>query len=687
MRPPKGEEQTVTLEQLLPIAEVAGETHHVAPVVLLALWWVESRWDETAINPQTLATGLGQVIPRDYGRMFSDRPTSKELLDPAVNADWSARILRSYLDRRRGDIRAALKGYSGGWETAGDDAYDRVYWQPFLRKYRELVEEVFLSGMTATKLGAHVQEAYPAAYRHLQEAMYPALKVMGNVSPETVASLVADYCVQGRPTPFVWRREWTDDKRDEWVRQGEVGAVAFYNHTIAAYERWRSVTNVVESVNEFTPWAKSDMRALNDFEARLCELFHREGFCVVVGNFSVGWPRLEHWEWYKDALTLGDYLGLHEYWWPGLPDDGWRALRYRRALEAMRGFPRVPPVLITELGWDRAAAGGGDNIGFRAYDNDHEYLRWLQWYDSELQKDPQVLYAVVFQTGAAGDWRQRGFDVVGSNIEHDLAVYVRGADIPTPAPPAPETGEAYRVETRAYDWQGNEVPLEALQQRYGFEIKRAAVEPGCEVFGLVAVREKHGTAATIIKVTHKSAPDVGRAVAWYWPDAPQENPEPTLFDWMPNYLVAMTNANGEVGPGMGVGAYHNPGEPGPHGAWIISPSTASDAVFGLGMLVGTDHHHVDLEFALVVEPQPAPDVPESHLEAIRKAGWNLAGVDYNPDAAFVKYARLHHLGAPMGQEGRVEVGGKRYAVQPYRDAIVYTEEGEWGLEQIKELDY
>ncbi|RLG78445.1 MAG: hypothetical protein DRO14_00480 [Thermoprotei archaeon] len=663
----------MTLEQLLPIAQGAARTHQVGPLVLLALWWIESRWDARAVNPHTLATGLGQVIPSDYGGAFSDRPNSEELLDPAVNADWSARILRQCLDHRRDDLRSAVKDYSGGWRSAGDDAFDRIYWQPFLRKYRELAEEEFLMQTIQTKLGAHVQEAYPQATAHLQQALYPAMKVMGNVSPGAVQALLAHYDAAGRPRPLVWRREWTDDSRDDWVRQGEAGAVHFFEHTIRAYERWRHITNIVESVNEFIPWTESDMRSLNDFEARLCELFHAAGFKVVVGNFSVGWPRLEHWDYYKDALIQGDYLGLHEYWWPSLPDDGWRTLRYRRALETLKGFPRVPPILITEVGWDRAAADGGPHAGFRKFGDERRYLEWLKWYDSQLQQDPQVLCAAIFETGAAHDWRQRGFDVVGSGIERELAMYVRGADLPITDP----IGET-QVQVKAYDWQGNEVALEELQATYGIEIRRAEADPDHEVFRLVAIREKRGDAAEIIRVTSNGEPDVGRAVAWHWPDAPQENPSPTAFDWEPNYLVAYTNSNGEVGPGMGTGAYHDPGEPGPHATWVISPSTPSDAVYGLGMLVGTDHYHVDVEFALVVEPEH--DLVGDVVENIRNYLWNHlypGGVPYNPEAAFPKRARALELGVPVTTEHRVTINQVVYAAQGFALGWLYCREGEW----------
>jgi len=90
---------------------------------------------------------------------------------------------------------------------------------------------------------------------------------------------------------------------------------------------------------------------------------------------------------------------------------------------------------------------------------------------------------------------------------------------------------------------------------------------------------------------------------------------------------------------------------------------------------------------IIPKPEPTPVQPESAIEAIRKAAWNLMGVDYNPDAALYKYARYHDLGPPLGQEGRVRVNGVYYAIQPFRDAIVYTEEGKWSFTDIKEIRY
>jgi len=141
----------MTLEQLLPIATEAAAAYQVGPLVLLALWWIESHWDENAVNPITWATGLGQVIPSEYSASFAYRPTSEELLDAETNADWSARILQENLARAAElhpewssteQLRLALKWYSGGWGRSGEKAYEQVYWRHFEKQLVELMKGV-----------------------------------------------------------------------------------------------------------------------------------------------------------------------------------------------------------------------------------------------------------------------------------------------------------------------------------------------------------------------------------------------------------------------------------------------------------------------------------------------------------------------------------------------------------------
>jgi hypothetical protein len=455
--------------------------------------------------------------------------------------------------------------------------------------------------MTRTKLGSHYQQPSAEAFAWHQAALPPAIKAMGNVGPHDVSDLFPAYDAAGLARPFLLAREWTDDKRDEWVRQGAAGARAFFERVIRRYSQWRHLTDVGEGINEFVPWTPDDMRRLNEFDAEAARLFHREGFRYVGGNFSVGWPELADWPLYLDALREMDFLGLHEYHWPGLPEDGYRTLRYRRAIAAIReAGGRVPPILITEVGWDKALLGGGHE-GFIKSGDQRAYLEWLKRYDSELQQDAEVLYAYIFETGAASDWHAMGFDVVGSEIAEDIAAYMRSAAVPNPAP-VPDKGET--LDIQAFDWQGNPTTVEALQAKYKFQIRRATQEPGKEVFRLSAIREKAGDTAVIARCRlADGAPDVSRHVAGYWPDAPARD---VPGQWYDRYEIGQTNASGEVTAiTMGSGGVIRD-DGGPHAVWVVSPSTPSDCLDRIGWLGGTDHLHVNPEFTLVREPAPTP---------------------------------------------------------------------------------
>lgn len=278
--------------------------------------------------------------------------------------------------------------------------------------------------------------------------------------------------------------------------------------------------------------------------------------------------------------------------------------------------------------------------------------------------------------GRLCQWGAKTMADAGSTYHNILAHYYGGAQEVPVADKYPALS--------AYTWDGQPTTVAALQAVYGFDIRRATVAPGAEVIRLVAIREKYGDSAQIAKVTRLGVPEVGINVAWHWPDAAVQN---IPNQWNAHYELAQTNANGEVGPGMGMGAYHAVGSPGPHAMWVVSQSTKSDAVFGLGMITMTDHHHVDLAFDITVQeaelvPTPtAPPTNTSLLETLRNAGWNAAGVALNPDAALTRYAQVHGFGAPLGNE--VTVAG--YVVQPFRDCILYVAEGDWG--NVKTLDY
>lgn len=64
----------------------------------------------------------------------------------------------------------------------------------------------------------------------------------------------------------------------------------------------------------------------------------------------------------------------------------------------------------------------------------------------------------------------------------------------------------------------------------------------------------------------------------------------------------------------------------------------------------------------------------NHEPAVRAVAWNALGVPYNPDAAFVKYAKAQGLGRPLGPER----GEGRYTVQAFERGIVYAVDADWG---------
>jgi len=105
--------------KLRPYASLIREqaaAYDLDPNLIAGLVWFESGANPT-IRSAAGAVGLGQIMPsdthlRNYDTLFADRPTSEELEDPALNLDWSARIIKQGLDRW-GTEAQALAAYLG----------------------------------------------------------------------------------------------------------------------------------------------------------------------------------------------------------------------------------------------------------------------------------------------------------------------------------------------------------------------------------------------------------------------------------------------------------------------------------------------------------------------------------------------------------------------------------------------
>ena len=92
----------------------AGTESKVDPLLILAVMAVESRYNPVAESNMG-AKGLMQVIPKFHGEKLLEHGGETALLDPQVNIQVGAQILREYL-RRFGETETALQMYAGAFD-------------------------------------------------------------------------------------------------------------------------------------------------------------------------------------------------------------------------------------------------------------------------------------------------------------------------------------------------------------------------------------------------------------------------------------------------------------------------------------------------------------------------------------------------------------------------------------------
>lgn len=89
-------------------------------------------------------------------------------------------------------------------------------------------------------------------------------------------------------------------------------------------------------------------------------------------------------------------------------------------------------------------------------------------------------------------------------------------------------------------------------------------------------------------------PIAGVTVIFSWPDAPVL-PDELQGCGLARGIYGPTNANGDVGFGLGSGSYYWPPDGGPHTLWVPSGGAC---VAGIGMVAATAHHHLDITWSL-----------------------------------------------------------------------------------------
>ena len=94
---------------------VLAETHGLDPDFIAAVMMEESNGRIDGVS-SVGAVGLMGVMPQGPGLEW--RPTTEELMNPAVNLRWGVAILAEVVRQAGGDLASALAAYSGGWEYA-----------------------------------------------------------------------------------------------------------------------------------------------------------------------------------------------------------------------------------------------------------------------------------------------------------------------------------------------------------------------------------------------------------------------------------------------------------------------------------------------------------------------------------------------------------------------------------------
>ncbi len=92
----------------------AGQEFSVDPLLILAVMAIESRYNPVAESSMG-AKGLMQIIPKYHPEKLLEHGGEQALLDPEVNIQVGAQILREYL-RRFGETEAALQKYAGAFD-------------------------------------------------------------------------------------------------------------------------------------------------------------------------------------------------------------------------------------------------------------------------------------------------------------------------------------------------------------------------------------------------------------------------------------------------------------------------------------------------------------------------------------------------------------------------------------------
>ncbi|TMH26797.1 MAG: lytic transglycosylase domain-containing protein [Betaproteobacteria bacterium] len=107
------------------VAYRAGEQYNVDPLLILAVMAIESRYNPVA-ESVVGAKGLMQVMPKYHLDKLAELGGEEALLEPEVNIQVGAQILREY-QRRCRETEAALQMYAGAFDEPSGQYSTKVF--------------------------------------------------------------------------------------------------------------------------------------------------------------------------------------------------------------------------------------------------------------------------------------------------------------------------------------------------------------------------------------------------------------------------------------------------------------------------------------------------------------------------------------------------------------------------------
>ena len=172
----------------------------------------------------------------------------------------------------------------------------------------------------------------------------------------------------------------------------------------------------LQTPNEFenTPewWGKEKTSWNGKFWLRLTQLNKSAGIKTCVGSMPVGNTTATDMSYIIDDLrsmkNMGAALCYHGYTFTYSTDvsqESQTSLRYRDWYNYFKNNELdlySMPLILSESG---VAENGQAGAGYLTNKRITDYENWLSWYDKQLQKDPYVIGATIFQIGDQGNWK------------------------------------------------------------------------------------------------------------------------------------------------------------------------------------------------------------------------------------------------------------------------------------------